>query len=414
MLTTEAGKAVAMKGAMVGIAACLLTACAFQTGICGTHPKGKLTYYIASIREKKIQGNWGERAQWVQRQETADGRWALETVGVNEEKAEDTYDAKFLDSSGAVIWEGRYSYSATLSPVAPAFATFYCGGPGLQIYNMDVGLTPVFTAPEAALGGVLLSRDGSVFGFTDVAGFALVSVRGELLGHIRFPDSFAGISIAIADSGRYVAFGGTDPWVPAPASAVPVPADSFPAPRRLMVPTGPDGRPMQDRRDSIPNPVPMVSAVPMTWANSRVVVLDRTGKVAGTIHLGRWLPYCVTFSNGDPPLVTISRGRRISMWDFAGHRIWEDSLTLERMGCWLGEGIKVTETGCAIAVIVGPEDDANLLVWTKEGALRPPLALPSLPRPTGAYALAPVARDSSIVIQTEHMAMTVRESSRGN
>jgi len=413
MLRTEAALRHAVKGAIVSLAACLLSACAFQSDVCGKEPTGKLTYYIASVREKKIQGNWGEHAQSVQRQETADGRWALEILclgGFYEGHA----DVKVLDSAGAVVWEGRTGDGIVMSPVAPAFAASSSMGGGLEIYNLQIGPTPIFTVPPSSEAGAHLSRDGTVFGVAAENVITIVTLRGEVLGRIPAPDSLRGVSIAIADSGRYVAFGGTDPWVPASASADAVPVDSFPTPRRLMIPRGPDRRPMQNRRDSAMATVPMTPVLPITWANPRVVILDRTGRVEGTIHLQRGLPQSIAFSVDDPPGVAVATGERVSLWTFAGKRIWEDSVTLGRTGRSLNSALRVSNSGHVLAVMAGSMSDAAIYVWRGEGVFDSVIVLPVDLNPPPDRCTWPTSGDSCVLIQGESTVVIVCGSSSGN
>jgi hypothetical protein len=379
MLIIEAALRHAIKGAIVSLAACLLSACAFQSDVCGKEPSGKLTYYIASVREKKIQGNWGDRAQWVQRQETADGRWALETVGLGE-KQEGLADAKMLDSTGAVVWEGRVYDVTVLAPSAPAFAATSSEGGGLEIYNLAVGPRPAFAAPELPVGEIQLSRDGSVFVVPVEGTVWIISLSGKVLYQVSAPDSLRGVSIAAASGGRYVAFGGADPWLPPPRPAPSSAADTLrllEKLRRLGTPvtpaeiqrdssTGPDDRHegAEFQRLTLPGP------------NPRVIVRDQTGETVGEIRLERGLPYTIALSEDDPPRVAIATGDRVSLWSSSGVRIWEDSLDFAEGPGLLTKALNITTDGRLFAITAHFSGPSVLWAWGPDGTLDTQLNLP--------------------------------------
>jgi len=412
MLTTEAARQHAIKGVMVCVAACLLSACAVQTGVCGKEPTGKLTYYIASIREKKIQGNWGERTQWVQRQETADGRWALETLGLSG-TVDGMADAKMLDSTGTVVWERRIGDAVVLSPVGPAFAAGSSEGGGLEIYNIQVGPNPLFSVPPRLDAGVHVSRDGTVFGIAVANVITIVTLRGEVLGRIPAPDSLRGVSIAIADSGRYVAFGGADPRAvpqqPTGGSAADTPHRSTPVEldAKPTVPVEDQPGPPPGPRDR-PQDVEFQPPT-MPGANPRIIVMDRTGKVVGEIRLGRGLPRDIAMSGDDPPNVAVATGSRVSLWTCAGRRIWVDSLSLVGTGRSLTTAISVSDGGRVFALMAGSMSDAAFYVWGKDGILESEIILPENLDPLPGRSLRPPPGDSSIVIDGGNMIVTVRE-----
>jgi len=428
MLRTEAARKSAIKGAIVSLAACLLSACAFQSDVCGKEPTGKLTYYIASVREKKIQGNWGDRAQSVQRQETADGRWALETVILGD-TLEGLADAKVLDSAGRVIWEDRIGDRAVLSPIAPAFAVSSSEGSGVVIYNLDAGLEPVFSARQASGEGVRLSRDGTVFGFADVAGFSLVSIRGDLLGRIAFPESFEGSEIEIADSGRYVALAGTDPVVPIPDSSQAPPGDVLTrVPLNQSRPHAGDsltGSTRPPREGPQSSQETALRALRISWPNARVIVFDQAGKTVGGAHLEETLPPGVAqlrqtlrrgiaLSGDDPPAIAAAADNLVlSLWTCTGRRLWVDSTTFAGPAWVHLAALCVLPDLQVLAAAGHSQDDAALCLWNRSGVLEARVPLPKsigLLRPWIPW---PAQDDASVVFKIDAQTITIRLAGEG-
>ncbi|MEW5702175.1 MAG: hypothetical protein AB1792_08105 [Candidatus Zixiibacteriota bacterium] len=393
----------------VCLAVCLLSACAFHTGICGTDPKGKLTYYIASIREKKIQGNWGARAALAARQETINGRWALETAPATDQE-DGPIDAEMRDSTGAVVWQGRVRQTV-LSVSQPAFVSYSEGYPEIEVYNIAVRKEPVYSGSVFPISQVIQSPDGTVFGLVGYDGFSWMSTRGDLLGQVPFGDSIRAISYAIADSGTLVAIGAMQPHYslkPKPLNAKEMPQLSG---QREIDTLHEHSRPNDGATtESSADPdrsmrQPFGGATPGR-PQSEVFVFDRRGNPVTTLASPqlRGIPRALAISGGSVPLVAIANDFGVSLWKVGGDCVWYDSTAFAPPG---REGVRALCVTGARGVLSVGAGSRIFRAWDRSGLALGQIVLPADLDITRESMLCNPT-DTSASIRTEHQVATVK------
>lgn len=322
------------------------------------------TYKVSAMRHKIIQGSQdAEGPQYSLRQESSDAQWALE-VRIPGGKTEGQVDARLLDSTGTVMWEGETGDILLLSFSAPSFAVASNFGPDRQVYNLNAGRDPVFTAQENSAARLFQSRDGEAFGLTRETGIDVVSVGGERLGFVPLAKGMLLGPAALANKGQYIAL---EVWNNGP------------------------------RKRTRP-------------AEYQISLMDPHGALIGRIDTQSdpYLPRCLALSSDIPPRIAVATDRGVSMWTPEGKAMWSDSTAFPPAdGHWLVKVVYVTDQGHVLAVTTTTDAHATFWAWDTAGTREAQLDLPDgfNALATGADFMA--ATDSSIAIQSQSEFLTL-------
>lgn len=368
---------------MMLIGLTVLTLCAVATGV----RADTWTCRLLSVDTFVVQGDWGERRAAVWRQETWDGRWALESVGLGG-KDEEWSDVKLLNAEGIVIWENRLK-GALLSPRGPVFATGNVYGGGVAVYNLRLSDTALYR--NVPFGGYpKLSADGTTFGVRGAGSFLLISDAGEELGcpAVGIQSYHLG---AISDSGRHFAIYAKDERDDA----------GYQTPTHVG-----DGEKGADPRS--------VRDVDIRHSYS-VRVFSRTGALMAEVGPFR-TPRAVAFGKGDPDRFAVVTDFEVSIWSMKGALLWWDgSLSPERNSV---AGIAhMTDSGCLFVIGQQFAGGNRPLLWSWDGngtrlAYRVPV--PAAARRHGHVSCFRVDGDSllTLVAESAHIVLSLSKETK--
>lgn len=349
---------------------------------------GTRTYEISSVRMRKTTSTsiWPafkdgrqRTAADVERTETADGRWALETSGSGDEKDEGWLYGRFVDSTGKVIWEDTVGYANYLSTTHTAFVTSSPFSTDIRLYNLEVGARPLLTVRETSGKQIIQSPDGEAFALVGHERVTAISVNGGILGSFPLPDSERTfLCAALADSGLYVAIGESKSAIPAkPAVGTQEGVGGRPGGESTrdhrMRGHGAASRPRERApgKGLSPGPSP-TSPISETTYNG-VAVYDLAGHLLGSINMPSQSEYprLVTISGENPPRVAVASDKRTSVWTVDGRMIWQDST---KSG---GSVLYFTRDRHLVSLASGAPGTRTLRIWDAAGHLDNELAFPS-------------------------------------
>jgi len=324
------------------------------------------TYRVSAVRTKVAQGNWDLGADGkvsILRQESGGAQWALEqrvVVGGLEE-------TKILDSSNAVIWEGKVGEMPLLSYSAPAFAVASRLNFERQVYNLTVGPEPVYRVESGLSAEPFQSRDGTAFGITlGRRDIQIVSLQGELLGNARIAPSMRLAAIALSNGGEYAAVA-----------------------ERKYNRTAPGGG---------------------VW-EQQVSLFNRQGELIGRIDKDSESgePQCLALSSDDPPRMAIGTENGVSYWSPQGALIWRDTTAFDiPVRDKSVQTMYVTDDGRVLRLVTATSAGAaTLWVWSPKGTREAQLELPEEFDVSGQHTGFLGATDSSITIQSQGEVLTV-------